>query len=390
MKKNNVIQFLGLLLSFVTTQSIVQEAAYNVPWTVIGAGPAGIAVVGILCDSGVPPEQIVWIDLEFNVGRIGKYYANVPGNARVQQYINFLKACKTFGECKSAAVDQLFTMPPDMTPPLKFIVNPLLDMTKCLRESTKSLQDELTSLDFHDDQWYVGTKKTLVRSDHVVLATGSHPRELNYEGRPQIPLDVALDKNLLAQHLKPTDRVAVIGSAHSALLIVKYLTELPVAGIINFYKHPIVFPKPSPQGVIWQESGLKGELATWAQKVLLVNPPANLKRILSTQQELKKWLPHCTKVIVAAGFERNDLPAVNSDTSLYDNYDSSSGIIGPRLFGVGIAFPEKRIDPLGNVEYLVGLPFFMPYIQKIIPEWLKKTINSRLYSFDDMFTISIL
>jgi hypothetical protein len=32
-------------------------------------------------------------------------------------------------------------------------------------------------------------------------------------------------------------------------------------------------------------------------------------------------------------------------------------MIGPRCFGVGIAFPVEKIDPLGNVEELVGLPY---------------------------------
>jgi len=31
-------------------------------WTVIGAGPAGIAAVGKLIDSGVKPLEIAWVD----------------------------------------------------------------------------------------------------------------------------------------------------------------------------------------------------------------------------------------------------------------------------------------------------------------------------------------
>ena len=33
-------------------------------WTVIGAGPAGIAAVGRLLDHGIAPEEIAWVDFD--------------------------------------------------------------------------------------------------------------------------------------------------------------------------------------------------------------------------------------------------------------------------------------------------------------------------------------
>lgn len=390
MKKVQILSILLLLLVGENCKTSCRDAKYNVPWTVVGAGPAGIAVVGILMDSGVLPQQIVWIDPEFNVGRMGKMYQNVPGNAKVSQYISFLKACNTFGEVKSQAIDYLFSLPADKTPELRVIINPLQDLTNHIKTKVVALQDFLMGLDFRDNQWHIDTKNTAIRSDHVILATGSHPRTISYKGIPQIPLDLAVDKAALASYLSPDDKVAVIGSAHSALLIVKYLTELPVNLIINFYKKPIVFPTPMAGGVAWQEAGLKGELATWVKEILFKNPPSNLLRIYNGPDTLQPWLTICTKLIFAGGFERNELPPVNGDASFYDKYDCTTGSIGPRLFGVGIAFPQQKVDPLGNVEYLVGLPFFMPYIQKMMPEWMKKKLNRRLYEFQDLFEIKVL
>ena len=40
-------------------------------WTVIGAGPAGIAAVGKLLDHGIAGEDIAWIDPAFAAGDIG-------------------------------------------------------------------------------------------------------------------------------------------------------------------------------------------------------------------------------------------------------------------------------------------------------------------------------
>ena len=49
---------------------------------IIGAGPAGIIVAGLLLDLGVEKDDIIWIDPLFNVGRIGEFYSNVPGMDR--------------------------------------------------------------------------------------------------------------------------------------------------------------------------------------------------------------------------------------------------------------------------------------------------------------------
>lgn len=361
-------------------------------WAVVGAGPAGIAVVGLLMDSGVPGKYIHWIDTEFNVGRLGKYYENVPGNARVNQYIAFLKACKTFGEVQTPSIDALMQMPGDATPALHVIIDPLKDITNYLRTRVMDVQDQIVSLDFKDTHWNIGFAHKIIASDHVVLATGSHPRPcpITSAGAQIIPLDMALDKNILAKCIAPTDTVMVVGSAHSALLIVRYLTEMAVNKIVNIYKHPIVYPTPTSAGVIWPEAGLKGELAKWTQTVLAHNPPANLVRAEYSEQMMDEWLPKCTKIIYAGGFDRNELPPINGDLNVYAKYDTSNGVIGPRLFGVGIAFPEKIVDAAGHAQYMVGLPFFMPYIQRIMPEWMKKLFNRKLYEFDSLFSIEIL
>ncbi len=349
-----------LLFSLATLSLCVSNASWctdHVQWAVVGAGPTGIAALGLILDSGVSPEKVLWLDREFNVGSMGKEYRNVPGNANVSQYIAYVHTCKIFGEVKSDALDRLFAMPLNQTPKLCSIVEPLLDITNYLRTKVLAVEDEMIALDFRDNQWHIQTKTLSFCADNVVLATGAHPKNMRYEGIPQIPLNLALDKDILATCVTPDDTVAVIGSSHSALLVVKYLTELSVASIINFYKKPYTYPTLFRGNIAWQESGLKGDLALWTKTVLEVAMPKNLVRVENTPETFQSLLPKCTKVICAIGFERNDLPPINGDLSVYEKYDVSSGMIGPRLFGLGIAFPQQRIDPLGNVEYLVGLPY---------------------------------
>ncbi len=43
------------------------------------------------------------------------------------------------------------------------------------------------------------------------------------------------------------------------------------------------------------------------------------------------------------------------------------GIIGPGLFGLGIAYPELKTDPSGNTESQVGLWKFIVYLNKVLP-----------------------
>jgi len=43
---------------------------------VVGAGPAGICALGNLLDRQI--GRILWVDDEFNGGRVNKYYREVP------------------------------------------------------------------------------------------------------------------------------------------------------------------------------------------------------------------------------------------------------------------------------------------------------------------------
>lgn len=355
----------------------------DVQWAVVGAGGAGIIVVGLLLDLGVKPEQIAWIDPEFNAGRLGKYYTNVPANVKAQTFVHFINSCKTFRECQSPSIIALHEYDQELEYPLQTIVDPLLDITKMLCARVICIQSTLTSLDFENDIWHVGHLQGTFTAAHVVLATGSHPRSLDYECNHEIPLDYALDKQALSKLVEPNDSIAVIGSSHSAVLVLKFLSELPVKRILNFYKHPLVYNKP--------EVGLLGIAATWAKETLENHPPIpNVLRIYNVPESRKAWLSICNKIIYAVGFDRNQVPPINGESEM--TYDDKTGIIGSRLFGIGIAFPETFIDAeTGNTVSKIGLLGFMNYAQRIMPEWLlTKEPLAKFCEFEELFSINIL
>ncbi len=350
-------------------------------WAIVGAGPAGIILIGLLLDLGTDPKSIIWIDPEFNVGRLGKYYSSVPGNAKTKVYIEFLTSCKTFQAANSPAFEKLYDLDQEIEYPLGIVVDPLVDISKYLCTKVTCKKGSICTLNFIDDVWQIGMSNTpCVSASHVVLATGSHPKKLDYDCKTEIPLDIALDKSALANYIGLKDTIAIVGSAQSAILLLKYLSELPCGRVINFYRNPIEFGG---------ESGLKAATARWAQDVLLKTPPVNLLRLYNSCDALKAWLPICTKIIYAVGFERNELPTIAN--APYLNYDDRNGIIGPRLFGIGIAFPEKFEDETGKTISRIGLLAFMEYAQEILPQWMATKISfSRYQQFDELFSIELL
>jgi hypothetical protein len=350
-------------------------------WAIVGAGPAGIIIIGLLLDLGVDPKNIVWVDPEFNVGRLGKYYASVPGNAKTKLYIEFLTCCRAFQDANSPALDALYEMDQEAEYPLNVVVNPLVDISNYLCTKVSCKKGSICTLNFSDDVWQIGTINAgCFSASHVVLAIGSHPKKLDYDCKAEIPLDIALDKSALASYVSLKDTVAVIGSAQSAILLLKYLSELTCGRVINFYRNEIEFGG---------ESGLKAATARWAKDVLLKTPPVNLVRMYNSSDSLKAWLPICTKIIYAVGYERNDLPSIAN--APYLNYEDRTGTIGPRLFGIGIAFPEKFEDENGKTIARIGLLSFMEYAQEILPQWMATKVSfSRYQQFDDLFTIEML
>lgn len=375
-KKYSVVLILTMMGQFLSGASSTFPEVADADWLIVGAGAAGIATLGVLLDIGINPQRITWLDPEFNVGRMGAYYNNVPANSKTKEFVYFVNACKSFQECTCDAVIALHNYDPEERHNLSAIIEPLQCITNHLRTKVHALEGMMTGLYFNQGLWRISTETTTVTSHNVVLATGAHPRVLHYESQKIVPLDLALDKDTLRTLIKPDDVVGVIGSAHSAILLLKFLSEMPVKHIYNLYKTPIVYAPVKSLTDDWEvkgiAQGIKGIAAEWAKNVLEKNPPANLTRLFSSEEALKETLALCTKVIYAIGYDRNELPRINDQTQI-THYNEKSGVIAPGLFGIGIAFPDKRSDENGNEAYCIGFDCFMEYAQQIVPYWVQNT-----------------
>jgi len=397
MEKTTMLNLLILLSFTITTSTTLLKQLKgsvdhnaDITWTIVGAGPAGIAVVGLLLDLGVDGRTITWLDPEFNIGRLGKYYYHVPGNAKAIDYISFINQCHTFQEYSSPALESLRMHDPNEFCTLAVIISPLQDITHYLRGKVVARKNRITRLSFENEEWQVALNNDMQFSSHnVVLATGSHSQTLNYPCKEEIPLDLALDKQTLAKLVERDETIALVGGSHSAILILKYLYELGIQRIINFFKHPIIYYYDMGEENPTNPNGLRGIVAKWAYTILEKQQPPNIMRIQNTPTSRSSWLPVCDKIIYAIGYERNEIPLLNTNSQQLD-YDSSTGVISPRLFGIGIAFPEQVTDETGKPRNLIGLLDFMTYAQQIIPGWMKKYPHKHLLRFENLFTITLL
>lgn len=340
-----------------------QQPFYD--WAVVGAGFAGITALAVLLDSGVDASAVAWIDPEFNVGKVGKHYREVPGNIQTHHLIEYVENCPYFKNIQSSSLEALYTYPAEQFQQLHVIVDPLIDFTAYLQERVVPIKSTITSLTHIDDFWALENSEGAVYAQKVILAIGAEPKRLNY-GIAEIPLDDAFNKNTLEQHVSSDDCVAVFGGMHSAMLVLKNLCECSVRQVINFYLENYFYGSP----------GLEGATAVWVQNVLEKNPPAHLIRVINTPENREAMLFLCTKVVYAIGYESNKM-VINGSSAI--TFDERTGIIDDNVYGIGIAFPPTGLFN-GHKIAKNGLHAYLVYAKKLVPHWVN---NEKGYLSED-------
>lgn len=328
-------------------------------WAVIGAGPAGVTAIAVLLKENVLPSEILWIDPAFNVGRMGQFYQNVPGKLQTKRLVTYSNNCPFFKDFPSESRELLYTYDQEAFQPLHIMVEPVLEFTHYLQKQVTSCKNSIISLNLIHNVWNLSSINHVYKARKVILAIGSHPKRLDHP-ITEIPMDLAIDKEKLAQLITPEDTIAVFGSMHSAFLIIKYLTELNVKKVINVYHSDYYFGKPGT-------AGLEGITAAWVKEVLEKNPPVNLIRLHTDSENINATLSTCTKVIYAIGYEQNTI-IVNGATKL--NFDEETGIIDYHLYGIGIAFAPTAIQSNGSKAALNGFNTYLWYAQELASQWI--------------------
>lgn len=335
-------------------------------WTVIGAGPAGIAAVGRLLDRGIPPEQIAWIDPAFAAGDLGGKWRSVSSNTIAGTFLSYLNGSAAF-RFSQAPPSPLAEVDPEETCALALVADPLVWVTQHLRERVHVFETTATALSLQRRQWRIETQDPELTSANVILAVGAVPKSLDYP-IDEIPVEVALDAEKLAEVPLEGATVAVFGSSHSSMIALPHLLRLPVDRVINFYRSPLKYAVYLDDWILFDDTGLKGRAAVWAHENIDGVYPQRLERCGVSSPEFEQKLAECDHVVYTVGFERRKLPETPQWGPL--RYNRMNGILAPGLFGVGIAFPEYAEDPYGYGQYRVGLKKFMDYLDCVLPLWM--------------------
>lgn len=337
-------------------------------WAVIGAGPAGIAAVGKLLDHGVSDSDIAWIDPAFGAGDLGAKWRSVSSNTKVSAFLEYLNGAKAF-RFSEAPPMPLTETDPEETCALALVADPLLWITEHLRQRVDTFETTATALTLQNRQWHIGTEQQAITSANVILAVGATPKTLDYPQLKEIPLEVALDPERLADEPLDNATVAVFGSSHSSMIALPHLLRHPVAKVVNFYRSPVKYAVYLDDWIFYDDTGLKGRAAVWARENIDGVLPERLERWLVDGPDFDRKLAECDLAVYTVGLDRRSSPETPQWGQL--DYNPDNGILAPGLFGVGIAFPQRAVDPYGYVEYRVGLKKFMEYLHEVLPLWTK-------------------
>lgn len=337
-------------------------------WCVIGAGPAGIAAVGKLLDHDIPAQKILWIDDKFKVGDLGTKWYDVSSNTTAQLFLDFLNDCRSFEFDKHIQHFQLEKIELHHTCKLINIIEPLQCISNHLSQQVAAYQGMASRLNVNNRCWEITVNNHKFRAAKVILAIGAEPARLCHENVKEIILKDALNYSQLKQCCDDVNNVAVFGSSHSAMIIIRYLAELSLSRIVNFYQSPLKFALRMGDWTLFDNTGLKGTTAEWARENILGTIPGNLHRYQATKHNIETYLDDCDRVIYAVGFRPRVIEVAGMSVLQHNIHN---GIIAPGLFGFGIAFPKQTIDPSGNREKSVGLWKFMMHINTVLPIWLR-------------------
>ncbi|MBW0543807.1 hypothetical protein O181_083522 [Austropuccinia psidii MF-1] len=362
---------------------------------VIGAGPAGVTAIAHLLDSGV--SSIAWIDPHFLAGCLGGKYTQVPSNTKVKIFIDYVAQSPTLVKLiENAKKPNPFTILKaktlDCGTSLNYVSDLFIFFTQelffCHPEAICKFKGLVNSLHFsNENHWSAelrieGLKDTrAVITKKVILATGSQPVRPANPIFPHIDLDIALSPTDLQKTLEvinlKEEKIAVIGSSHSAILVLKNLTDLSSElQIIHFYRSELRFAQYMEGWILYDNTGLKGVAADWARKVYPNLPSIRkikLPNNLNEENRLyQRELQTCARVIYAIGFCPVELPKVWVDGAKKQvTFDHTTGNFNvPGMFGCGIAFPERVIDQAGNVEFAVGIYKFMKFLKRVGHYWI--------------------
>lgn len=325
---------------------------------IIGYGITGMLALAILQQNSINLSRVCVIDPYYDGGALIREYGNVVSNTPLSKLTTALKSINS----EYRLPEEYSNYDENKITPLYVLVNIIKDFTKLLLSKVDKYESRVISIDSGIDYTIETDNNNTIKSKIVLFCQGSSPKKLSC-GIPVVPLNVALNIDLLKYYVKPKDRVILFGTAHSGTLILENLHKLNIqTTAIHKSRFPFLFAKDG------EYDGIKEEAERIANEILN-NQHENLKLLnISEIDSIIRASKEANWVIYSIGFETQKIRG-NFDTT---KYDSTSGKIldTEKAYGFGIAYPSLAPD---SIHVDVGVLSFVEHIQKQMEE-LKKLL----------------
>ena len=328
---------------------------------IIGAGITGLSLLLLLQENGTDLSKVTIIDPYFDGGDLARKWGPVNSNTPWSKTANALRTA-----CPSLRID-------DPIDPTK--TTPLIDLAHLLRtaaapalKAVNQIQGKVISISQHGiGPWNItysaAGKENTLSFKVLILAQGAEPRSLDIP-LPSIPLECALDPSRLKGYVRAGQRVLLFGTMHSGTLIMRNLNGLG-ASVTACYASPIPFT--------WDRDGaydgLKEEAAEIADTIIAGHYPQT--RLVPTTQtsDIIRSALTADWVIYAIGFSpRCEIQLlIDGKPHSLCEYDKNTGIIAPRAWGFGVAYPNQAPD---GIHWDVSVAAFLDHMKQQLPQIL--------------------
>ncbi len=327
---------------------------------IVGFGIAGQLLVLELLKAGIQGRDIVVLDKTFLGGDLVTEYGTVVSNTPWWKTKKALEAYPEFSAQAIQAGNSEFQdsqcMPVARISQLCFAVAHQAVKTAGITKITTHVQQVQKR---EDGLFHIQHSSSSLCCKLLFVTQGAVPKHLPLD-IPIIPLSIALDIQLLSKHVSKEDQIAVIGTAHSGVLVLGHLHTLGVPTTALFKgTQPFRFVRDGAY------DGLKECSEVIADSILQGKYPTISLQSLDSFFDAHLALKTSTKVILATGFEPRTLQGI--PTAYLPETAELQGLQG--AYGFGIAYPGVTV--LEGKQYTdVSVLSFQSQIQRCLPQIL--------------------
>ena len=342
------------------------------PITLIGFGIAGQLLLSYILDI-VPGYKVKIIDPDFLGGDLIREYSGIHSNTMIGQKLESLARLpnnwsETISSLKARGA-------PEDTVLLADLITDLRKSSGRNAANCNFIYDKVSSVTWNEEakRWLLHLESGTEHSTALIcFCGGMTPRQVDY-GIPIIPLSMALDTLRLARMIQKGQHIIVVGSAHSATLVLKHLNTIPDISVSCIYRGS----KPFKYARDNQYDGIKKESAEIADAIE-GGQYANLEFVKSDDvAAISRAVKKADWVIQASGFVPR-FPVINiGNTPVIPTWDAATGLAKelPQAQAFGACVPATTtINEKAYPDISVG-----SFVEQMEQRWplLKLTIQNQ-------------